>query len=149
MTRHAKGTFDVKTWDERAYDEMEGGPKLTRASVTQSHHGDIEGEGALCAYFQDESGAIIVTFTNPNGGGRTDGVPGNEIPIPQAYTTGFDDHLGANRLVLNVNKRNEKAIRAYRRNGFTIVESEKIDIGNGFVMDDYVMAKELASERER
>jgi GNAT superfamily N-acetyltransferase len=51
--------------------------------------------------------------------------------------------LGANRLVLNVNKRNEKAIRAYRRNDFTIVESVILDIGQGFVIDDYVMAKDL------
>jgi hypothetical protein len=46
-------------------------------------------------------------------------------------------------LVLNVNKRNEVAIAAYSRHGFTIRESVKNDIGGGFVMDDYVMAKPL------
>jgi GNAT superfamily N-acetyltransferase len=48
------------------------------------------------------------------------------------------------RLILSVNKRNAKAITAYKRNGFVIVESVVTDIGNGFVMDDYIMAKELA-----
>ena len=48
------------------------------------------------------------------------------------------------RLILSVNKRNAKAIAAYQRNGFRIVESVVTDIGNGFVMDDYIMAKELA-----
>jgi len=48
------------------------------------------------------------------------------------------------RLILSVNKRNTKAITAYKRNGFAIVESVVTDIGGGFVMDDYVMAKELA-----
>jgi ribosomal protein S18 acetylase RimI-like enzyme len=46
-------------------------------------------------------------------------------------------------LVLNVNKRNVQAIRAYEKNGFVIRESVVIDIGGGYVMDDYVMAKSL------
>jgi GNAT superfamily N-acetyltransferase len=48
------------------------------------------------------------------------------------------------RLILSVNKRNAKAIAAYQRNSFRIVESVVTDIGGGFVMDDYIMAKELA-----
>lgn len=51
--------------------------------------------------------------------------------------------LGARKLVLNVNKRNLKAIRAYGRNGFRIEDSVVADIGGGFVMDDFVMGKEL------
>jgi len=50
---------------------------------------------------------------------------------------------GATTLMLNVNKRNEIAIRAYRQRGFTIRESIVADIGGGFVMDDYVMVKML------
>jgi diamine N-acetyltransferase len=50
---------------------------------------------------------------------------------------------GARRLVLNVNKRNARAIAAYRRNGFVVTGEVVADIGNGFVMDDYVMAKDL------
>jgi len=46
-------------------------------------------------------------------------------------------------LILNVNKNNVQAIRAYQKNGFTIRESVVVDIGNGFVMDDYIMAKAL------
>jgi ribosomal protein S18 acetylase RimI-like enzyme len=50
---------------------------------------------------------------------------------------------GVRNLVLNVNKRNERAIVAYRKRGFTIRESVVVDIGGGFVMDDYVMSKPL------
>jgi GNAT superfamily N-acetyltransferase len=50
---------------------------------------------------------------------------------------------GARRLVLSVNKRNAKAIAAYKRNGFVIADSVVTDIGVGFVMDDYVMARDL------
>ena len=46
-------------------------------------------------------------------------------------------------LYLNVNKHNENAIGFYRINGFSIVKEEVIDIGNGFVMDDYVFEKPL------
>ena len=45
-------------------------------------------------------------------------------------------------LVLNVNKYNA-AIQFYEKYGFRIVEEEVIDIGNGFVMDDYIMRKVL------
>ena len=50
---------------------------------------------------------------------------------------------GGHRLILAVNKGNAKAIATYRRNGFVIAESVVTDIGGGFVMDDYVMAKEI------
>ncbi len=51
---------------------------------------------------------------------------------------------GARRLILSVNKHNAKAIAAYQRNGFVIAGPAVTDIGGGFVMDDFVMAKELA-----
>ena len=50
---------------------------------------------------------------------------------------------GLRTLVLGVNKRNAKAIQAYRRNGFTVREEFVLDIGNGFVMDDYLFEKKL------
>jgi len=50
----------------------------------------------------------------------------------------------ATALVLNVNRHNTKAIRAYERAGWHVAEEVVADIGNGYVMDDYVMAKQLA-----
>ena len=46
-------------------------------------------------------------------------------------------------LSLNVNKYNENAIGFYRRMGFDIHHSEENDIGDGFIMDDYVMNMEF------
>lgn len=40
---------------------------------------------------------------------------------------------------LTVNKNNTKAISAYKSFGFTITDSTKTDIGNNYVMDDYIM----------
>lgn len=56
--------------------------------------------------------------------------------------------LGCMRLKLQVNKNNVSAIGTYRKNGFTVAESAVFDIGNGFVMDDYVMVKELPAQNE-
>lgn len=44
---------------------------------------------------------------------------------------------------LNVNKHNAVAIAAYERCGFRIASGVEIDIGGGFVMDDWVMERAL------
>ena len=54
--------------------------------------------------------------------------------------------LGARRLQLAVNKRNLRPIAAYKRNGFTVVKSVVTDFGEGFVMDDFILAKDLNTE---
>jgi ribosomal protein S18 acetylase RimI-like enzyme len=51
---------------------------------------------------------------------------------------------GCRSVVLNVNKNNAGSIAMYERCGFRTREAVVIDIGNGFVMDDYVMEKRLA-----
>jgi len=50
----------------------------------------------------------------------------------------------ASTLVLNVNRHNAKAIRAYQRAGWRVTEEVVADIGSGYVMDDFVMTKKLA-----
>jgi ribosomal protein S18 acetylase RimI-like enzyme len=50
---------------------------------------------------------------------------------------------GAGRLTLNVNKRNDAAVAAYRRWGFEVTSAVVLDIGGGFVMDDWIMEKAL------
>ncbi|HEU4593274.1 MAG TPA: GNAT family N-acetyltransferase [Steroidobacteraceae bacterium] len=51
---------------------------------------------------------------------------------------------GATHLWLTVNKGNP-SVRAYERLGFGIVEALVMDIGGGYVMDDYKMEKAVAS----
>ncbi len=45
MPTHAASSFTVKSWDEKPYDEPEGQPKLTRAEVVFTYHGNLEAEG--------------------------------------------------------------------------------------------------------
>jgi len=51
--------------------------------------------------------------------------------------------LGRDTLVLQVNKRNTKAASVYLRAGFEVREEVCIDIGAGYVMDDFIMQKRL------
>jgi diamine N-acetyltransferase len=45
------------------------------------------------------------------------------------------------RVWLTVNRRNAGAIAVYERHGFAVERAAVFDIGDGFVMDDYVMTK--------
>jgi GNAT superfamily N-acetyltransferase len=50
---------------------------------------------------------------------------------------------GACEVRLQVNKGNTRAQSAYERFGFRRVEAAVFDIGGGFVMDDYIMARSV------
>ena len=62
MKKTANARFAIKNWDENSYGEGEGLPKLTRASVTKTYTGDIEGEGQvdyLMMYRSDGSATFV------------------------------------------------------------------------------------------
>lgn len=46
------------------------------------------------------------------------------------------------KLILNVNRRNP-SVGFYKNMGFTIAGEEDITIGNGYLMEDYIMQKQL------
>jgi hypothetical protein len=47
MAQHAEGSFQITSWKEEPYAEIDEARKLARASVTQTFSGDIEGEGSV------------------------------------------------------------------------------------------------------
>jgi len=53
---------------------------------------------------------------------------------------------GCDRLALAVNKNNRSAIDAYLKHGFRVAEAVVKDIGNGFVMDDYILVKPVTGD---
>ena len=56
MATHAEGTLEITSWDEQPFHEIDADRKLTTTKVTQTLHGDIEGEGAadwLAVYRSD------------------------------------------------------------------------------------------------
>lgn len=50
---------------------------------------------------------------------------------------------GHKAMYLTVNKHNDLGIRAYKGTGFETIDSVETDIGQGFIMDDYVMQLDL------
>ena len=64
------------------------------------------------------------------------------------YLRGLCREVGARTIWLTVNRRNERAIGAYRRTGFREVRAQVTDIGGGYVMDDYVMELETTPQKE-
>lgn len=62
MRKSANARFTIKSWDEEPYSEGQGQPRLTRASVTKTYTGDIEGEGQveyLMMYRSDGSATCV------------------------------------------------------------------------------------------
>ncbi|WP_312557954.1 GNAT family N-acetyltransferase [Empedobacter brevis] len=55
----------------------------------------------------------------------------------------FAKEKEAKAVHLTVNKHNAKAIRFYEKNGFKNIESKTFDIGNGYIMDDYIYQKSV------
>jgi ribosomal protein S18 acetylase RimI-like enzyme len=55
--------------------------------------------------------------------------------------------LEKSAITLMVNRHNSGSIASYSRWGFRITNTAKTDIGNGFVMDDYVMQKETQAAK--
>ena len=59
-TAHAR--FAIKGWDEKPYSEGQGLPKLTRATVSKTFSGDVEGESQveyLMMYRSDGSASFV------------------------------------------------------------------------------------------
>ena len=54
------------------------------------------------------------------------------------------EKYGNTTMSLNVNRYN-KALAFYEKIGFTVAGQENIDIGNGFLMEDYIMEKPLGA----
>jgi hypothetical protein len=62
MRKSAHARFAITSWDEKPYGEGQDLPRLTRASVTKTYTGDIEGEGYveyLMMYRGDGSASFV------------------------------------------------------------------------------------------
>ena len=62
MKQTANARFAIKGWDEKPYSEGPDLPKLTRASVTKTYSGDIDGDAHveyLMVYRSDGSATFV------------------------------------------------------------------------------------------
>lgn len=68
------------------------------------------------------------------------------LGLGRAMITAIENHAkenDKNRIWLTCNKYNSNTLAAYKKLGFDIIDDIVTDIGNGFVMDDYVLEKRL------
>jgi len=73
MKKRADGQFKITSWDEKPLGEVEGQPRLTRATVKKTFTGDVDGEGHveyLMMYRTDGSATFVglERFTGQLGG---------------------------------------------------------------------------------
>ena len=59
------------------------------------------------------------------------------------FIKGLAKGYGNSMIWLTVNKYNDNTIAVYNKLGMKIIRSQVTDIGNGFVMDDYVFGYEI------
>ena len=49
-------------------------------------------------------------------------------------------------MTLRVNRNNTNAVQAYEKYGFGIVATHQKDLGGGYIMDEYLMLKNLVTD---
>ncbi len=118
-------------------------PPLIRQTLARGDHWDVVRSGeALLAFahsFRLEGGAVKLDklYVHPQWQRRGLG----RMLLSRIEARARAE--GRSHLLLRVNRRNDQAIAAYRKYGFFVAREVVEDIGEGFVMDDYVMVKPL------
>lgn len=96
--------------------------------------------GFSSCYLTDTPGEIKLDKVYVHPDWQRDGVGGALIE----RVVGRGRAACCDTLVLAVNKQNVRAIAAYERKGFSVRESVCVNIGGGFVMDDFIMSRSIA-----
>jgi GNAT superfamily N-acetyltransferase len=109
-----------------------------------------EGAGLALARMDDEPAGFAAWYRSDVETMKLDKL----YVLPQFHGTGIGraliEHVaaqacaaGCRSLTLNVNRGNASAVRAYEHCGFAIRDRRDFPIGNGFVMEDFIMVREL------
>lgn len=117
---------------------------ITREVSEGIHYCFIESAGVIAGFLSwgpwhaaDHTAKLHKIYLLPDKQGQGIGSRAIEMVKKQV------EAMGIRRLRLNVNRQNFKAIQCYANNGFTMVQLENNDIGNGFFMTDYVMETKI------
>ncbi len=110
----------------------------------------------ICRNGQEATGFVSYQLNYPEAGyckihklyvlPETQGTGSGRKLMERVEKIAVDDHCS--HLTLNVNKYN-KALGFYQKMGFNVARPEVIDIGRGFVMDDFVLIKNLTPPSKR
>lgn len=95
--------------------------------------------GFASCYLTDVAGELKLDKLYVHPDSQRSGVGGALIE----QVLGHGRQAGCDTLILAVNKQNARAIAAYEKRGFSVREAVRVDIGDGFVMDDFIMARTI------
>jgi len=98
-----------------------------------------ENVGYFSIVTEESSGSTLLSKIYVREDQRGQGLGGAIIAFVEKRSV----EIGSRELWLTVNRHNAGSIAFYKRMGFTKSESLVQDIGNGFVMDDFRMAKKI------
>jgi ribosomal protein S18 acetylase RimI-like enzyme len=108
--------------------------------ATSSRNGSPEKAGYLGLLADDDDKRLMISKIYIREQHRGNGL-GNQL---LDFVISLSSQRQLQTIWLTVNRFNETAIDWYRRKGFAIVDEVKKDIGEGFVMDDYIMELTVA-----
>lgn len=97
-------------------------------------YADDEPCGYCAVKWEDETNTIFLSKLYVK---QTHRKKGAAKALLQSFVSAYPDY---EKIYLTVNKNNEASISAYKSIGFEISDSVISDIGNGFVMDDFIMS---------
>jgi len=117
----------------------ESGAPVPKTSVRQFGSHTTEPVGFISYSFDAASHRVKLSklYLVPDWHGRGIG------PQMLEHVRAKSVELGAQEIHLQVNQQNARAIRAYERAGYSVLEALVTDIGGGFVMDDFIMVLAL------
>lgn len=117
-------------------------PPLIRQTLARGDRWDVARAGGALIGFAHSyaiSGGVKLDKLYVHPAWQRQGIGARLVARLEAHARAHGRHT----LLLRVNRGNARAIAAYRKYGFA-VEREVVEaIGGGFVMDDYVMLKEI------
>ena len=141
--QHYPGIITVKQIEYMLWQRYS--PEVIRAQLRagEAWWDKLEVRGELCGFASYERGSGARAM-------KLDKLYVHQRVRGKGYGAALIEHVaraargeGMETLYLQVNKYNHGSVAAYMRAGFTVEKSVKVDIGNGFVMDDFIMSKAL------
>ncbi|MDT8391299.1 MAG: GNAT family N-acetyltransferase [Lentisphaeria bacterium] len=96
--------------------------------------------GYFCLVPEADAGTLLISKLYVRRADRGRGLGRQALTFVQRRAR----ELGLSKLRLTVNRHNARSIDWYRHVGFKITGTQKKDIGDGFVMDDFLMEKAVS-----
>ncbi len=145
--QHYPGIITVRQIEYMLAQRYSPGAIRAQLQTGEAWWDKLEVQGELCGFASCERGAQVRAM-------KLDKLYVHQLVRGKGYGAALIEHAaqaarrqGMDSLYLQVNKYNHGSVAAYLRTGFTVAKTVKVDIGNGFFMDDYVMSRSLVDRQ--